>query len=86
MLFGSLRPGLSSSSLRKIRLAGTMRMTATHSTRDPNTLSNYDKFRTTHTAIDFTVDFEKKLLAGHVTLTLESTPGAMATEIVLDSR
>ena len=51
--------------------------------RDPNTLSNYDKFRTRHIAANFKINFEKKRLEGNVVLNLEVLD--KAKEIVLDS-
>lgn len=54
--------------------------------RDPNTLSNYHNFISRHTVADFEIDFEKKLLKGRVTLTLESLTDSETKEVVLDSR
>ena len=51
--------------------------------RDPNTLSNYDKFRTRHITANFKIDFEKKRLEGEVALRLEVLQ--KANEIVLDT-
>lgn len=51
--------------------------------RDPNTLSNYDKFRTRHIAANFKINFEKKRLEGNVVLNLEVLD--RAKEVVLDS-
>ena len=42
-----------------------------HQPRDPNTLSNYNAFRTKHTKAEFDVDFDAKRLHGHVELTLD---------------
>src|ERR1700742_4630779 len=42
-----------------------------HQPRDPNTLSNYNAFKTKHTLAEFEVDFDAKRLKGHVELTLE---------------
>lgn len=53
--------------------------------RDPNTLSNYNNFITTHTAVDFRIDFEKQRLTGNLTLDLKSTTNAETDEIVLDT-
>ncbi|KAI9803297.1 MAG: hypothetical protein M1825_002088 [Sarcosagium campestre] len=53
--------------------------------RDPNTLSNYDAFRTVHTSVDVELDFERKILSGTVTLKLESIKGPDVEELVLDS-
>ena len=56
---------------------------ATTKIRDPNTLSNYDKFRTKHITANFKIDFEKKRLEGDVALRLEVLE--KAREIVLDT-
>lgn len=57
---------------------------AIHAPRDPNTLSNYNAWRTKHTTADFEVDFDGKQLTGAVHLTLESL--ANEKEIILDTR
>ena len=53
--------------------------------RDPNTLSNYNNFLTTHTTVNFDLDFEKKIIGGKVALSLKSTTDAAAKEILLDT-
>jgi leukotriene-A4 hydrolase len=54
--------------------------------RDPNTLSNYDAWRTRHTTVDLKVDFASQCLRGTVLLELESQADNQAnSEIVLDS-
>jgi leukotriene-A4 hydrolase len=53
--------------------------------RDPNTLSNYNKFITRHTAANYEIDFEKSILKGGVVLTLESLTDAESKEIILDT-
>jgi hypothetical protein len=53
--------------------------------RDPNTLSNYDQYLTTHTSVNYSIDFEKKRLSGHVVLTLKAVGQSGSTEVVLDS-
>ncbi|KAI9815560.1 MAG: hypothetical protein M1827_002694 [Pycnora praestabilis] len=53
--------------------------------RDPNTLSNYNNFVTSHTTANFNIDFTKKQLDGSVTLNLISTTDAEAKEILLDT-
>lgn len=59
--------------------------TIIHTPRDPNTLSNYNNFLTTHTTANFNIDFEKKRLAGNVVLELKSITDAEAKEILLDT-
>lgn len=53
--------------------------------RDPNTLSNYDKWRTQHTVADLFIDFDNQKLDGTVTLQLESQTEKESKEIVLDT-
>lgn len=53
--------------------------------RDPNTLSNYNEWRTKHTTADFKVDFTTKSLRGSVVLELESQTDKASKEIILDS-
>ena len=53
--------------------------------RDPNTLSNYNNWRTTHTAVDFHVLFDEQRLKGRVSLDLKSITEAETKEIILDS-
>ncbi|KAK4104665.1 leukotriene A-4 hydrol [Parathielavia hyrcaniae] len=53
--------------------------------RDPNTLSNYDAWRTKHTTANFKVDFAAKSLRGSVVLELESQTDKASNEIILDS-
>ncbi|KAK3683059.1 Leucyl aminopeptidase yscIV [Vermiconidia calcicola] len=42
-----------------------------HQPRDPNTLSNYNAWRTKHTKADYEIDFDAKRLKGIIELTLE---------------
>lgn len=53
--------------------------------RDPNTLSNYNKFSTIHTTANFTIDFEKKNLIGNVLLKLKPVTRTERKEVVLDT-
>ena len=54
-------------------------------TRDPNTLSNYDAWRTRHTTATLTIDFKRRCLRGSVVLDLVSQTDAASKEILLDS-
>jgi len=54
--------------------------------RDPNTLSNYHNFKTTHTTVHFVLDFDKKRLYGNVILSLQSLTEAETSDIILDTR
>ncbi|KAI9702515.1 MAG: hypothetical protein M1836_000995 [Candelina mexicana] len=53
--------------------------------RDPNTLSNYNNFQTTHTIANLGIDFHKKRLVGNVILDLKSITDAETRDIVLDT-
>ncbi|KAK4451909.1 hypothetical protein QBC34DRAFT_294414 [Podospora aff. communis PSN243] len=53
--------------------------------RDPNTLSNYDAWRTKHTTANLKIEFEAKRLHGSVVLELESQTDKGSKEIILDS-
>lgn len=53
--------------------------------RDPNTLSNYNNWKTQHTIADLTIDFKKQRLHGTVTLQLESITDKESEEIILDT-
>lgn len=55
-----------------------------HAPRDPNTLSNYNAWRTKHTTADFEVDFDQKRLSGIVHLRLEKL--ADENKVILDTR
>ena len=56
-----------------------------HASRDPNTLSNYDDFVTTHTVISFNIDFSKEKLSGSSLLHLKAIGEGDAEEIILDT-
>lgn len=53
--------------------------------RDPNTLSNYNNFRITHTSAALDILFEEQKLKGSVIHSLESISDSESDEIVLDS-
>ena len=53
--------------------------------RDPNTLSNYNYWKTKHTVADLAIDFKKQKLSGTVTLHLESVTEKASEEIILDT-
>ena len=53
--------------------------------RDPNTLSNYNNWRTTHTSTTFDILFDEQKLTGNVTHKLKSITKAETKEIILDS-
>jgi len=62
-----------------------MTSTTINSLRDPNTLSNYNKWVTRHTIADFAIDFKAQRLVGTVTLNLESLTDKASEEIILDT-
>lgn len=53
--------------------------------RDPNTLSNYNNWKTKHTIADLAIDFKKQRLTGTVRLQLESLTEKESEEIILDT-
>jgi leukotriene-A4 hydrolase len=53
--------------------------------RDPNTLSNYNNWKTKHTVAELAIDFNKQRLTGTVTLQLESITEKESEEIILDT-
>lgn len=53
--------------------------------RDPNTLSNYNNWRTSETAVSIDVSFEEQKLKGKVVHKLKSITNSESKEIVLDS-
>ena len=59
--------------------------TMARSPRDPSTLSNYEHFKTRHTAAEFNIDFEKRVLNGSVTLDLEATNNGDERNVYLDT-
>jgi len=71
--------------LRSTLYSRTMTSTTVNSVRDPNTLSNYNKWVTRHTIADFAIDFKAQRLVGTVTLNLESLTDKASEEIILDT-
>lgn len=53
--------------------------------RDPNTLSNYNHWRSTHITANFDILFEQKKLAGNVIHKLTSVTDAESCDIILDT-
>lgn len=56
-----------------------------HVPRDPNTLSNYNNFITTHTEANCVIEFEKKCVNTLLKLSLTSITEAATREIILDT-
>ena len=59
--------------------------TVINTPRDPNTLSNYNVFRTTHTTANFDILFDEKKLSGSVQLDLNSINDTGNKEVILDT-
>ncbi|KAK5725019.1 Leucyl aminopeptidase yscIV [Elasticomyces elasticus] len=55
-----------------------------HQPRDPNTLANYNAWRTKHTVADFEIDFDAKRLKGTVHLTLDRL-ASDSKQVILDT-
>ncbi|KAL9079344.1 MAG: hypothetical protein Q9157_001774 [Trypethelium eluteriae] len=53
--------------------------------RDPNTLSNYNNFRTTHTRAVLDIEFEPKRVFGTVHITLKSLTHGETKDLILDT-
>lgn len=53
--------------------------------RDPNTLSNYDQFLTTHTTANLTIDFEHNVLFGNVLLDVKPLVNPKENDLILDA-
>lgn len=53
--------------------------------RDPNTLSNYNNWRSTHITANFDIHFDQKKLAGNVVHKFKSITDAESREIILDT-
>jgi leukotriene-A4 hydrolase len=66
-------------------LVRTMASTTINMPRDPNTLSNYNSWKTKHTIAELAIDFKKQRLTGTVTLQLESITEKESEEIILDT-
>jgi aminopeptidase N len=66
-------------------LVRTMASASINMPRDPNTLSNYNNWRTKHTIADLAIDFKQQRLTGTVTLQLESITDKESEEIILDT-
>lgn len=53
--------------------------------RDPNTLSNYESWVSTHVVANFAILFDEKKLVGNVVHTLKSKTDSESTEVILDT-
>lgn len=61
------------------------RMAVVTNPRDPNTLSNYNNWRSTHITANFDILFDQKKLVGNVVHRFKSTTDAESREIILDT-
>ncbi len=62
-----------------------MATTIINSPRDPNTLSNYNAWRTVHTSTIFDILFDEQQLKGRVTHSFEAITNGESDAILLDS-
>ena len=53
--------------------------------RDPNTLSNYNNWRSTHITANFDILFDQQKLVGNVVHRIKSITNAESREILLDT-
>lgn len=60
--------------------------TSIHQPRDPNTLSNYNVWRSKHVTADLELDFEGSRVVGSVRLEMQRVQGEGKGEVVLDTR
>ena len=84
----SLPTTLGSVNLAKKHLSDAAALKAAetiHQPRDPNTLSNYNAWKTKHTTANFDIDFKARRLKGSVELTLERL-AKEERKVVLDTR
>lgn len=63
----------------------TMATTIINPPRDPNTLSNYNNWISTHITANFDILFDQKKLAGNVVHRLKSITDAQSQDIILDT-
>lgn len=61
------------------------KMVLQYHTRDPNTVSNYHEYLTTHITANFLIDFDKKCLTGNVVLKLKAVENTESKKIILDT-
>ncbi|KAJ5088120.1 hypothetical protein N7456_011736 [Penicillium angulare] len=61
------------------------RITMASNPRDPNTLSNYNNWRSTHITANFDIWFDQKKLVGNVVHKFTSITDAQSQEIILDT-
>jgi len=61
------------------------KMATVSNPRDPNTLSNYNNWRSAHITANFEILFEQKKLVGNVVHRFRSTTDAQSKEIILDT-
>ncbi|KAJ6123253.1 hypothetical protein N7512_005718 [Penicillium capsulatum] len=73
-------PWLSRFSIRTFTRSFTMA-----NPRDPNTLSNYNNWRSAHITANFDILFDQKKLAGNVVHKFKSITDAQSREIILDT-
>jgi leukotriene-A4 hydrolase len=60
-------------------------MATINSPRDPNTVSNYNNWRSTHVTANFDILFDQKKLVGNVVHQFKSITDGESREIILDT-
>lgn len=68
-----------------VYLKPSRRMASLSNIRDPNTLANYNVYRTTHTIANLDIDFDKRCLSGNVVLNLKCHNPIERPDILLDT-
>ncbi|KAJ5140596.1 hypothetical protein N7448_004004 [Penicillium atrosanguineum] len=74
-----------SRSFSVLKSSPVRRMAVVTNLRDPNTLSNYNNWRSTHITANFDILFDQKKLVGNVVHRFKSTTDAESREIILDT-
>jgi len=69
----------------KLQSSPVRKMTVITNPRDPNTLSNYNNWRSTHITANFDILFDQKKLVGNVVHRFKSITDAESREIILDT-
>jgi leukotriene-A4 hydrolase len=85
----SFARGFNFSTLRSasitVRFNPTRTMATINPPRDPNTVSNYNNWRSTHVTANFDILFDQKKLIGNVVHQFKSITDAESREIILDT-
>jgi leukotriene-A4 hydrolase len=68
-----------------LRFTPARTMATINPPRDPNTVSNYNSWRSTHVTANFDILFDQKKLVGNVVHKLKSITNSETREIILDT-